>query len=92
MEYNNNIPNLPKEKFVLVNENKKLHDKELVTKPVGFFKDAMYRFARNKGSIVAAIVIGVLVLFAIIAPIISPYTVAYNDINYAYCLPKLFNS
>lgn len=89
---NNNYTNLPKEKFVLVNENKKLHDKELVTKPVGFFKDAMYRFAKNKGSIVAAIVIGVLVLFAIIAPIISPYTVAYNDINYAYCLPKLFNS
>ena len=89
---NNNYQNLPKEKFVLVNENKKLHDKELVTKPVGFFKDAMYRFARNKGSIVAAIVIGILVLFAIIAPIISPYTVAYNDVNYAYCLPKLFNS
>ena len=89
---NNNYNNLPKEKFVLVNENKKLHDKELVTKPVGFFKDAMYRFARNKGSIVAAIVIGVLILFAIIAPIISPYTVAYNDNYYAYCLPKLFNS
>ena len=83
---------LPKEKFVLVNENKKLHDKELVTKPVGYFKDAMYRFAKNKGSIVAAGVIGLLVLFAIIAPIISPYKVAYNDINYAYCLPKLFNS
>ena len=92
MENNNNYQNLPKEKFVLVNENKKLHDKELVTKPVGFFKDAMYRFARNKGSIVAAIVIGILVLFAIIAPIISPYTVAYNDVNYKYCLPKLFNS
>ena len=86
------IYNLPKEKFVLVNENKKLHDKELVTKPIGFFKDAMHRFAKNKGSIVAAIVIGVLIVFSIIAPIISPYTVAYNDVNYAYCLPKLFNS
>ena len=92
MENHKDYNNLPKEKFVLVNENKKLHDKELVTKPVGFFKDAMYRFSRNKGSIVAAIVIGVLVLFAIIAPIISPYSVAYNDVNYAYVLPKLFNS
>ena len=88
----NNLNNLPKEKFVLVNENKKLHDKELVTKPIGFFRDAMNRFAKNKGSIVAAIVIGVLVLFAIIAPIISPYTVSYNDDYYKYLLPKVFDS
>ena len=88
----NNLNNLPKEKFVLVNENKKLHDKELVTKPIGFFADAMHRFAKNKGSIVAAVVIGILVLFAIIAPIISPYTVSYNDINYKYLLPRLFDS
>lgn len=88
----NNLNNLPKEKFVLVNEDKKLHDKELVTKPIGFFKDAMHRFAKNKGSIVAAIVIGILVLFAIIAPIASPYTVSYNDSYYNYLLPKLFNS
>ena len=87
-EYNN----IPKEKFVLVNENKKLHDKELVTKPIGFFKDAMYRFAKNKGSIVGAIVIGILVLYSIIAPIFSRYTVSYNDIYYAHVLPKVFNS
>lgn len=92
MDNNIDINNLPKEKFVLVNENKKLRDKELVTKPIGFFKDAMYRFAKNKGSIVAAVVIGILVLYAIIAPIISPYNVSYNDINYNRVLPKLFNS
>ena len=83
---------LPKEKFVLVNEDKKLHDKELVTKPVGFFKDAMYRFAKNKGSIVGAIVIGILILYSLIAPIFSPYTVSYNDVKYRYTLPKWFSS
>ena len=89
---NIDLNNLPKEKFVLVNEDKKLHDKELVTKPVGFFKDAMNRFARNKGSIVAAIVIGVLILFAIIAPIVSPYKVSYSDNYYSYLLPKVFDN
>ena len=84
--------NIDKSKFVLVNENKKLRDKELVTKPVGFFKDAMYRFAKNKGSIVGAIVIGVLVLYAIIVPIFSQYTVSYRDNYYSYILPKVFNS
>ena len=81
-----------KEKFVLVNENKKLHDKELVTKPIGFFKDAMYRFTKNKGSIVGAIVIGILVLYALIIPIFSQYTVSYHDNYYSYILPKVINS
>ena len=84
--------NIPKEKFALVNENKRLKDKELVTKPVGYFKDAFRRFARNKGSLVAACVIGVLVLYAIIVPIFSPYYVAYEDTYFRNCLPKIFNS
>ena len=88
----NQFPSLPQEKFVLVNENKPLRDKELVTKPRGFFADAMYRFSRNKGSIVGAIVIGILVLYAIIAPLCTPYTVSYNDGYYRYTLPKLFTS
>lgn len=88
----NKFPELPKEKFVLVNENKPLRDKELVTKPRGFFADAMYRFSRNKGSIFGAIVIGVLVLYAIIAPICTPYEVSYKDGYYKFTLPKLFTS
>ena len=83
---------ISKEKLVLVNENKRLKDKELVTKPVGFFKDAMHRFGKNKGSIVGAIVIALLVIYAIVAPIFSPYTVSYQDVYFRYTLPKLFNS
>ena len=76
------------EKFNLINENRPLHDKELITKPIGFFRDALNRFAKNKGSVVAAAIIGILILYALIAPIVSPYTVAYNDPIYAYVLPK----
>ena len=82
--------NIPKEKFALVNENKKLHDKELVTKPIGFFKDAMYRFAKNKGSIVGAIVIGLLVLFALVVPIFSQYNVSYNDTYFRFTLIPIY--
>ena len=80
--------NISKEKFVLVNENKRLKDKELVTKPVSYFQDALRRFARNKGSIVAAAVIGVLFLYAIIAPMVSQYKVSDADPVYSYVLPK----
>ena len=54
------LENIPKEKFTFVNENKNLTDKELVTKPVGYLRDAWNRFKKNKASIVAAIIIAIL--------------------------------
>jgi len=81
--------NLPKEKFVFANENKNIHDKELVTKPISYFRDAWNRFKRNKGSIFAAIVILILVGYAIIVPMVSQYTVSYNDIYYKATRPKI---
>ena len=79
---------ISKDKFVFVNNSEKIHDKELVTKPVSYLKDAFNRFKKNKASIVAAIIIACLVLFAIVGPWTTPYTVAYQDEYYAYCLPK----
>ena len=76
------------EKFVFVKNDGKLHDKELVTKPVSYLRDAFNRFKRNKASIIAAIIIVVLVLFAIIGPWTTNYQVSYKDPYYAYCLPK----
>ena len=76
------------EKFVFCADNANLHDKKLETKPVTYFRDAFNRFCRNKGSILAAIVIIGLILFSIIGPIVSPYTVEYKDENYKFCLPK----
>ena len=83
------------EKFVFVKNDGKLHDKELVTKPVSYLKDAFNRFKRNKASIIATVIIAVLVLFAIIGPWTTNYYVAYKDPYYAYVLPKnklLYNS
>ncbi len=76
------------EKFVFHSTGTDLHDKKLDTKPVTYFRDALNRFAKNKASILAAVIIVILVLFAIVAPILSPYTVAYEDINYAYIMPR----
>ena len=83
-----NEMNIAPEKFNLVNENRPLKDKELVTKPIGYFHDAFNRFRKNKGSVVAAIVIGILVLYALIVPIFSQYTVSYSDPYYVNVLPK----
>ena len=76
------------EKFVFHSTGDNLHDKKLDTKPVTYFRDALNRFAKNKASIVAAVIIAILVLFALIGPLCSTYTVAYEDASYAYVLPK----
>lgn len=80
--------NISSEKFVLVGKNRQIHDKELSTKPISYFADAFSRFKRNKASIVATVIIGILILFAIIGPILSPYKVSYSDGYYKYTLPK----
>ena len=76
------------EKFVFHSTDAAMHDKKLETKPVSYFRDALGRFAKNKASIAATVIIVLLVLFAILGPIFSPYTVAYADKNYGFCLPK----
>ena len=76
------------EKFVFRTTEASLHDAKLETKPVSYFRDALNRFCKNKASIVAAGIIALLVLFAIIAPMFSQYTVAYEDAYYAYCRPR----
>lgn len=79
---------IPKEKFEFANQGERIHDKKLDTKPIGYFKDAWIRFRRNKSSVAATLIIIVLVLFAIIVPMVSPYTIADRNGYYANRLPK----
>lgn len=85
---NTNYTHIPKEQFEFAEARDFSHDKKLVTKPVGYFHDAFRRFCKNKGSIVGAIIIIALILFAIIVPFCTQYTVNYNDTYYRYTLPK----
>lgn len=88
MKENNNIPNISADKFQLVGSERLSHDVKFDTKPHSYMHDAFLRFCKNKGSVVAAIVIILLVLFAIIAPWCTPYTVSYYDNVYLGTLPK----
>lgn len=85
---NTNFENIPQEKFSFVSSGDFTHDKKLATKPHGYMYDAFKRFSKNKGAIVGAIVIIMLVLFSIIVPFFSQYTVAYEDVYFKKTLPK----
>ena len=85
---NNETRSIPKEKFVFVAQGTRLHDKKLDTKPIGYFKDAFIRFRKNKSSVVAFGIIVVLILFAIIVPFCTGYTLSDKDGYYSTVLPK----
>lgn len=85
---NINIYDIPADKFKLANRRDTLHDKKLDTKPLTYFQDAFRRFCKNKGAVVGGIVISFLVLFAIIAPLFTPYTPEDHDKLLAYLTPK----
>lgn len=74
--------------FRLVQENERMKDKKLETKPVGYFRDALNRFCMNRGSVVCGIIILILVIYAVLAPIFSPYETSEYDSYYAYALPR----
>ena len=78
--------NIPAEKFQFVDRGDRIHDKKFDTKPIGYFKDVWLRFCRNKSSVVAAIIILVLVLYAIFVPIFceTTYSRALTDTTYLH--------
>ena len=79
---------IPKEKFRFVQQNERLHDQKLETKPIGYFQDAWNRFRKNKSAVVAFALIIILALFALIVPFVSSYTVTFRDGYYKTVLPK----
>lgn len=86
---------LPEEKFRLANADAHRHDEKLDTKPIGYLHDAFNRFAKNKASVVAAIIIGILVIYAIVGPYMvnQDYVKSYETdtslISYKELRPKL---
>lgn len=78
-------------RFRFVQENKKISDTKMETKRIGFFADAMYRFSRNKGSIIAAAILLFMILFSIITPFCTGFTPTEADSYYTNCLPKAFD-
>lgn len=86
MEYQN----IPKEKFAFVHEGERITDKKFDDKPIGYFKDAWIRFRKNRASVVAAVIIILIILFAFLTPLLTRrYDVTFMDVNYAKKAPRI---
>ena len=91
-----NDPTISKDDFKLVQADAKIHDQKFETKPTTFFKDCLKRFRKNKSSVVAAFILGFLLLLSVVVPIafntsdIHDTSKAHTDIYYLE--PKLFKA
>lgn len=85
---------IPKKEFELVHQDESLHDTKFETRPVGWLEDSIRRFAKNKASVVGAIIIFIIMLFAIIVPAASPKAHStmeggFRDKEFATVLPRI---
>ncbi|MCH5159669.1 MAG: ABC transporter permease [Clostridiales bacterium] len=84
--------NIPAEKFAFASQGDKLHDKKLDTKAVSYARDSFRRFCKNKASVVAAIILGIIILFAIIVPMATGVDVDRVGVTEGFLPPKLFEA
>ena len=59
------------------------------TKPRSSLADAFDRFLKNKASVTAGIIIGLLLLFALLTPLFSRYSVGFRD-GFYRTMPPIF--
>lgn len=88
-----NIQNIPAEKFAFASPDRRIRDEKFDTKQIGFWEDAFRRFRKNKSSVVAAIIISILFLYALLGPVLAEtsYSTALTDttyLTYTKLLPK----
>ncbi|MCM1289866.1 MAG: ABC transporter permease [Corallococcus sp.] len=78
--------------FKFVQTDAKISDTKLDTKPRSALQDAFKRFCKNKSSVVAAVILGILILLALLVPWCSPYDVDSVHLSEVFLQPKLFET
>lgn len=84
------IVEVSQDDFEFVQLDKTIHDTKFESKPTTYFKDAMRRFRKNKASVTAGYLIGILVLLAIFVPIFNQNDISSgNQTAYAFLPPRI---
>ena len=64
--------------FTLTQIDESVHEQKIQTKPTTFLKDSLRRFRKNKSSVVAAYILGILLLMSFLVPIIDRNDTIFN--------------
>jgi len=86
---NNENKVVNKQDFEFVQADSKIYDKKFETKPIGYFKDAMIRFSKNRGNVIASIILGLIVLGTIFIPIFSSKNYELLESELSFLPPRI---
>ncbi len=79
-----NYNDIPKEEFEFVNAGERITDVKFIDKPVSYMRDAFNRFCKSRASIVAAIIIIGIFIFAFLTPLLTfSHDASFMDSYYA---------
>ena len=83
--------------FVLTEVDSSVHEQKFQTKPTTFLRDSLKRFRKNKSSVVAAGILGVLLAMSFLVPIIDQSDLKSDEgapkrAAQQYVAPKLFDA
>lgn len=77
--------------FDFKQRGKKITDVSIKGKPTTFVKDCFRRFCKSKSSIVAAVILGILVVLSVVIPVALPFDITGGTTSgLEYLPPKLF--
>ncbi len=84
----NTYGNIPKEKFAFAHSGEKLTDRKFDDKSIGYFTDAWIRFRKNRASVIAAVIIMLVILYAFLAPLLLSHESSFMVAFYAKKPPR----
>lgn len=80
---------LSKDNFQFVQRDDKIYDKRFETKPIGYFKDAMIRFGKNRTNVIASVILFLMIFLSILVPIITTKNYLILEEQLAFLPPRV---
>lgn len=80
---------LPKEQFEIIERKEVITDMAFKTESVSYGKDVLRRFLHDKVTVVAAVIVGLIVVMAIVGPYMSGFTYLEQDLSMKNMPPRI---
>lgn len=81
--------NLEPQNFEFVQRDEKIFDKKFDTKPIGYFKDALIRFRKNRTNVIATVILFALIILSIFVPILTSKNYTELETQLQYLPPRV---
>ncbi len=81
--------NISKSHFDFVQKDEKIFDKKFDTKPIGYFRDAMTRFAKNKTNVYATAILFFMIFLSIIVPMTTEKRFTGQEYELRFLPPRV---